>query len=81
MEFFSPVLCTVFFASNGLLSYITIVETMDSGERGLNPVGMTIINPQIEYCWFRGRCLTHSQTTNFGLSKLKELAYDNFQIL
>ena len=28
---------------------LTIVETTDSGERGMNPVAMTIINPQREY--------------------------------
>ena len=32
-----------------LLSHITIVETMDSSEIGMNPVAMTIINPQKEY--------------------------------
>ena len=32
-----------------LLSHITIVETMNSGGRGMNPVIMTIINPQIKY--------------------------------
>ena len=29
--------------------HITIVETMDNGERGMNPVAMTIINPRKEY--------------------------------
>ena len=29
---------------------ITIVETTDSGERGMNPVAMTIINPR-NGCW------------------------------
>ena len=38
----------IFFPSHWLLSYITIVETMDSGEGGMNPVTMTIINPQKE---------------------------------
>ena len=28
---------------------ITVVETMDSGERGMNPVAMTIINSRKEY--------------------------------
>ena len=32
-----------------LLSHITIVETMNTGERGLNPVAMTIINPRKVY--------------------------------
>ena len=34
------------FPSHWLLSYITIVETMDSSEREVNPVAMTIINPR-----------------------------------
>ena len=33
-----------------LLSHITIIETTDSDERGMNPVAMTIINPRKEYC-------------------------------
>ena len=32
--------------ATGLLSHITIVEIMDGGERGMNPVAMTIINPR-----------------------------------
>ena len=45
-----PVLCTVFFLpSYWLLSHITIVETMDSDERGMNPAAMTIISPRKEY--------------------------------
>ena len=32
-----------------LLSQITIVETIDGGEIGLNPVAMTFINPQKVY--------------------------------
>ena len=31
------------------LSHITIIKTMDSGERGINPVAMTTINPQKVY--------------------------------
>ena len=48
-SFFKPVLHTIFFPSHWLLSHITIVKTMDSGERGMNPVAMTIINPWKEY--------------------------------
>ena len=33
---------------------MTIVETMDSGERGMIPVAMTIINPRKEYWLSRG---------------------------
>ena len=46
LEFFQPELCTIFFSSHWLLSHITIVETIDSGERGMNPAEMTIFNPQ-----------------------------------
>ena len=49
LEFFKPVLRTIFFQSHWLLSHITIVPTMDSSERGMNPVEMTIINPRKEY--------------------------------
>ena len=37
LEFFQPVLCTIFFPSHWLLSLITNVETTDSVER-TNPV-------------------------------------------
>ena len=43
-KFFSPVIHTIFFPSQWLPSHITIVETMDIGERGMNPVARTIIN-------------------------------------
>ena len=36
------------FPSQWLLSNITIVETTDSGERVMNPVAMTIVNPRKE---------------------------------
>ena len=49
LEFLLPVSCTVFLSSHWLLSHITIVETMDSGERRKNHVTMTIINPRKEY--------------------------------
>ena len=44
-----PVLCTIFFPNHWLLSHIAIVEVMDSSERGINPVAMTIVNPQEEF--------------------------------
>ena len=40
---------TIFFPSHWLLSHITFVDTTDSGERGMNPVAMTIINHRKEY--------------------------------
>ena len=43
-----------FFPSHRRLSHITIVETEDCGERGMNPVAMTIINPRKEYWPSRG---------------------------
>ena len=36
------------------VSHITVVETTDSGERGMNPVIMTIINPRKKYWPSRG---------------------------
>ena len=46
---FNPVLRIIFFPSYWLLLHITIVETTDCGEKGMNPVAMTIINPWKEY--------------------------------
>ena len=46
--------CIIFSPSHWLLSHITIVKTMDSGERGMNPVAMSINNPQKEYWPSRG---------------------------
>ena len=43
-----PVLCTIFFPSHWLLSYINIVETMDSSYKRGNSVQMSIINPRKE---------------------------------
>ena len=40
---------TVFFPCHWLLSHTTIVQTKDSGERGMNPITMTIINPRKKY--------------------------------
>ena len=34
------------FQGTALLSHITVIKTMDRGERGTNPVAKTIINPQ-----------------------------------
>ena len=47
------VLCTIFFPKH-LLSHITIVKAMDSGERGMNPDALTIIIPRKEYWLSRG---------------------------
>ena len=41
LGFFLPVLHTILFPSHWLHSYI--VEIMDSGERGMNPVAVTIV--------------------------------------
>ena len=48
-----PILRTIFFF-HWLLSHISIVETMDSDERGMNPVAMSIINSRKEYQPSRG---------------------------
>ena len=45
LDFLLPVLSTIFFPSHWLLSYITIIKTKVSGERGMNLFAMTIINP------------------------------------
>ena len=37
-----------------VFSHITIVKTMDSGERGMNPVTMTVTKPRKEYWPSRG---------------------------
>ena len=50
LEFFLPVLHTVFSPSHWLLSHITMFETMDNGEKGMNPITVTIISPWKEYC-------------------------------
>ena len=42
------------FPSCLLLPHITIIETTDSSERGMNPVAMTIINPLKDYWPGRG---------------------------
>ena len=49
LEFFLPVLGTIFVPSHWLLSHITIVKTVDRDEKGMN-VAMTIINHwKLEY--------------------------------
>ena len=42
LEFFTPVLHTIFFSSHRMLSHITIVKVMDSCKREMNPVQMTV---------------------------------------
>ena len=49
LEFFKPVLCTMFFPSHWLVSHKTIFETMESGERSMNPVAITITSSRKEY--------------------------------
>ena len=73
----APALCTIFFATHWLLSHITIVDTMDSEEKVMNPVAMTISDPQKEY-WLSygagqnlfGRVNTEEQTRE-GLKSLR----------
>ena len=50
----SPVLRTIFFLNHWLLSYITVVETMGRGERGMNPVALIMIYSRKEYWPIRG---------------------------
>ena len=49
LEFFLLTLCAILFPSYWLLSHIIVVETMDSGKRGMYPVAIYIINPWKEY--------------------------------
>ena len=53
-DFFLSVSHRVFFPSRWLLSHITIIETSDSGEREMNHVAMTLMNPRKEYWLCRG---------------------------
>ena len=62
LEFFKPLFRTIFFPSHWLLSHITIVETTDSGERGMNPVTMTI---------FKNICQAGDQTSGLLFSSLQ----------
>ena len=49
LEFFSPEFCKIFFPRHRLFSHTTIVKTMDTGETGMNPVTITIIDLFKEY--------------------------------
>ena len=49
-----------FFSSHWLLSHITIVKPMNSDERGVNSVDMTIINPRQD--WMIKWCFTPLST-------------------
>ena len=49
LEFFQPVLGKIFFLRHWLLFHKTVLETMDSGERAMDLVAMTIINPRNDY--------------------------------
>ena len=79
---FKPVPCTLFFPSHWLLSHITIIETMDSRERGMNPVAMTIIIPHFKVVdsWDCVVQLTHYQTTHFRLFQSERVCRRQFQI-
>ena len=54
LQFFNPVLRTILLPSHLLISHITIVEAMDSSERGMNPVAMAINSPRKEYWQSQG---------------------------
>ena len=58
LEFYSPVLCTIFFPNHWLLS---IAETMDGGERAMN---FPFTNNDVSRAFFC-RLQALSQTTNF----------------
>ena len=48
LKFYLPVLRTISFPGHCLLSY-TIIEKIDSGEKGMNPVALIIVNSRREY--------------------------------
>ena len=54
LEFFNQLSAQYSFKATGCFSHTTIFEIMDSGERGMNPVAITIINPRKEYWPSRG---------------------------
>ena len=56
------------FPSHWLPSQIPIVETTDSGERGINLVAMTVINSRKEYWPSRGSSLLFSSPQRYRLS-------------
>ena len=67
---------------NRLLSHIIIVETMDSGERGMNPVAMTIINLRKEYWPSRGSnqrlsvlkfCKQPTELSGLGITRIENV--------
>ena len=49
LEFFSSVLSKIFFPSHWLLSHMNIFETMNSNNRGINPLPTTVINSRKQY--------------------------------
>ena len=55
LEFLLPVHSTIIFPKHWLLSNMITVETMNMDERGINVIGMTVINPQkeIALAWYR----------------------------
>ena len=66
LELFQPAFRTIFCPSHWLLSSLTIVGTTDSGDREMNPVAMTIINPRKKYwqSWGIGLATSCSQVRN-----------------
>ena len=66
LEFFLP-----HYIFQRLLSHMNLAETMDSGEKGMNPFTITTINPQKEW----------DQTSNHPFSAHYRLSYGAWQIL
>ena len=56
------------FPGHWLISHITIVEAMDSGERGMNPVAMTILGKNTDRAGDRTSDLLFSSPQRYRLS-------------
>ena len=54
LDFFLPLLYKIFFSSHRVLSHISVVRKMDSGEREMNPYAIIVTNPKKEYWPSRG---------------------------
>ena len=65
---FLPELHTKFFSSHWLLFYRAVVETIDSSEKGMHPVTITIINPsERRLAWDRTSDLLFSSPVGCAL--------------
>ena len=89
LGFFWPVLRIIVFQSHRLLSLMTVIETMDSSDRGINPATMTIINSRKEYWPNRGSnqrppvlnsCMPTTQLDAFSLANERKGSISNVNL-